>query len=78
MILSQRIGKSWYLVRPAPLRAVANFDGPHSIPPIMNSFWTGSRWTFISENGKAFGSQKEAGTYLALERDDMERVCEPR
>jgi hypothetical protein len=72
MIIPQRIGKSWYLVRPAELPAASHFDKQsHRIAPIVNSFWTGDRWTFVPEKGKAFQSQREAGTYLSRERVDM-------
>jgi hypothetical protein len=43
-------------------------------PPIMNTFWTGNRWSFQIGEGQPFTSKRRASEYLSVWLADMEPV----
>jgi hypothetical protein len=65
----------WLLARPTPLLSAAKWNETlrQTTPPIVNTFWTGKRWSFHAANAQPFPTKRKASEYLSVWIADMER-----
>jgi hypothetical protein len=74
MITLLHHGDWWFLARPETMSSAAKWNKSlhQTTPPIMNSFWTGNRWSFQFGDAQLFISKRRASEYLSVWLADME------